>query len=111
MNDPGCRLVNLDGSHQGLVVAAFGAGHVPEPMASVLGELAATMPVVLASRTGAGPMLTKTYGAIGSERDLLHRGLINGGRLHPYKARVLLQLLVAAGVTTDDIDRRFQVWR
>jgi L-asparaginase len=106
MDDDGAQLAGLADSHDGLVVAAFGVGHVPGSMAPVLGDLAAAMPVVLTSRTGAGPVLTDTYGAPGSERDLLHRGLINGGFLHPYKARVLLRLLLASGAGPDDIRRR-----
>jgi L-asparaginase len=107
LDDDGVLLNGITDTHNGIVVAGFGVGHVPGALALVLGELAATMPVVLTSRTGAGSVLTNTYGAIGSERDLRKRGLINGGFLHPYKARVLLRLLVAAGAGRDEIAATF----
>ena len=96
-DDDGHLLDRVDDGCDGLVVAGFGGGHVPDRLAERLGELAARMPVVLASRTGAGPVLTNTYGYAGSETDLIARGLVPAGRLDAVKARILLAVLLADG--------------
>jgi L-asparaginase len=93
--------------YRGLVVEAMGGGHVPGAMANLLSDIARRIPVVLASRTGAGEVLRNTYGFPGSETDLMGRGLINAGVLDGPKARLLLTLLLSADATQDAIGAAF----
>ena len=83
----------------GMVVVGLGGGHVPASIATALEEAARQIPVVLASRTGAGEILSRTYGFPGSEIDLQRRGLLRAGWLDAPKAKVLLTLLLRHGVT------------
>jgi L-asparaginase len=87
----------LERPSAGLVIAGFGVGHTPAWMVEPIAALAAKIPVVLASRIGAGEVFRGTYGYAGSESDLLSRGCIGAGYLDPLKARVLLALLLADG--------------
>jgi L-asparaginase len=77
---------------EGLVIEGIGAGHVPAGIADMVGELAAMMPVVLASRALTGPVFTETYGYAGGEIDLIGRGVLTAGILDALKARLLLGL-------------------
>lgn len=90
------RLV-LDAGCDGIVLAGFGAGHASAELAEAVGAAARRCPVVLASRTGGGPVLSRTYGFVGSERDMIARGAVPAGWLDGRKARLLLWALLAAG--------------
>lgn len=96
--------------YSGLVIEAMGGGHVPSVMVGALAGLAGRMPVVLASRTGSGEVLRRTYGFPGSEIDLLERGLICAGPLDGLKARLLLTLLLRSGASRKEIGDTFDTW-
>lgn len=83
---------------RGAVIEAMGAGHLPASWAPRVQALAAAMPVMLATRVQAGPVLERTYGFAGSEMDLIAKGLIPCGYLSASKACLLLRLLLAAGL-------------
>jgi L-asparaginase len=92
---------------RGAVIEGLGGGHVTAVMVPLLRRLVAEMPVVLASRTGAGQVLRETYRFPGSEIELLELGLIPAGALDGVKARVLLALCLAGATPRDAIERLF----
>lgn len=107
LGDDGAMLRAMTEHADGMVIAAFGAGHVPATWVPALEECARRMPVVLASRTSSGSTLTHTYGFPGSEKDLLERGLIGAGHLDPLKARLLLTVLLRTGINDTGVRRAF----
>lgn len=96
--------------YRGIVVGAMGGGHVPERIAPLVVQLAEVVPVVIAPRAGGGPMLRHTYGGPSSEIALRNAGLIWGGRLHPLKARVLLETCLRAGLDRAAIGEVFDAF-
>lgn len=94
-DDGGLVRAAMAGSYEGIVLEALGGGHLPTAMLEPLSVAVVAMPVVLASRTGVGEILSDTYTFAGSERDLLSMGLLNAVWLNSRKARILLALLLA----------------
>jgi L-asparaginase len=92
---------------KGAVVAGFGVGHVAGGFADAIAIAVASMPIVFASRTGAGSTHRDSYRFRGSESDLLDRGAIPAGWLDARKARVLLTCLLAGGADIDAIRNEF----
>jgi L-asparaginase len=102
MGDDGRLLGSLPGlGYAGVVLEGMGAGHVPADVAPLVGELAARIPVVLASRAMTGHVFTHTYGYPGSEIDLIQRGVVPAGYLSGLKARLLLGLVMRSGKGAD----------
>lgn len=73
LGDDGSLLDLWIGSRDGLAVAAFGVGHVPERLVEGLAKLASRIPVVLASRIGNGSVLSDTCGFPPAARSQLLR--------------------------------------
>lgn len=108
-DDGGVLDAVVAGGADGVVVAGFGAGHVSATMAEAVGRTAARIPVVFASRTGAGPTGRAIYGYPGSEVDLAARGAVGAGWLSPLKARLLLWALSSRGpVGRDEVAAAFE---
>lgn len=103
------RLIRAAGAlgYDGVVVEGFGGGHVPPATVEPLENLAARMPVVIASRTGGGETLARTYDAPGSEMDVQGRGLVPAGTLDGPKARLLLALLLRSGASEEEVRAAF----
>ncbi|MEV0072428.1 MULTISPECIES: asparaginase [unclassified Amycolatopsis] len=97
----------LDGGAGGVVVAASGVGHVSRGTADVIAG--AKVPIVVASRTGAGTTFRGTYGFHGSESSLIRLGATMAGWLDPRKARVLLQVLLATGASRERVEQEFRL--
>jgi len=97
--------------YHGIVIAAYGAGHVSDNEAQRIEALAPRLPIVVSSRTGSGSTAARTYGFSGSEIDLARRGAWFSGWLGPRKARLLLWLLLATGAPRNACATAFEFWK
>ncbi|KEF34516.1 asparaginase [Deinococcus sp. RL] len=87
----------------GLVIAALGTGNLPaELLPLVAASAEAGQPVVLATRTHAGPILP-VYGYPGGGATLVAAGAIPASFLNAHKARLLLLLLLSLGQSLEEI--------
>ncbi|MEC3973763.1 asparaginase [Amycolatopsis sp. H20-H5] len=93
---------------RGVVLAAAGVGHVSTGTATVIERVVGDLPVVVASRTGAGTTFRGTYGFRGSESSLIAMGATMSGWLDPRKSRVLLHTLLATGAARARVDAEFR---
>lgn len=106
-DDPALITAALSTGCAGMVLETFGAGHVAEAALPAVRAAAEKVPVVFASRTGAGEPYAAVGAFPGSERDLLAAGLVPARELDGTKARILLALLLAAGADAATIRDRF----
>ncbi|AIZ46645.1 asparaginase [Deinococcus radiopugnans] len=89
----------------GIVIAALGTGNLP---AELLPLIAATQqPVIIATRTHAGPVLP-VYGYAGGGATLVRAGAIPASFLNAHKARILLLTLLGSGLGEQEIREVFE---
>ena len=91
----------------GIVIEAMGRGNLPPAMKpGIEAAAAASVPVVLASRYGAGSVQER-YGYAGGGHDLAQIGVIFAGRLNGLKARMKLMVALACSRERDALEAIF----
>jgi len=103
LGDDGSLLEAAAAASDGLVVVAFGAGHVSPGMLSALREAGQRIPVLVTCRPDRSQMLFSVYGFEGAERDLRAGGAVCVPFLSPVAARVALLCCLGAGLSRDAI--------
>jgi len=94
----------VSGDVNGLVVEAFGVGHVsPEVARAISRVIEAGVDVVVTTRCHTGSALEHTYGFEGSESDLLRRGVIIARGITGPKARIKLLLALSTSVGKEEL--------
>ncbi|WP_034385970.1 asparaginase [Deinococcus sp. YIM 77859] len=91
----------------GLVIAALGTGNLPAELLPLIARSAERgKPVVIATRTHAGPVIP-VYGYTGGGATLVEAGAIPASFLNAHKARLLLLVLLSLGRDVAEIQRVF----
>lgn len=93
---------------RGLVVAGFGSGNTTSATTQACLQLLSDgIPVLITSRTGAGPV-TGLYA--GGSADLAAAGAVFAGDLSPWQARLLLAAALSGERRPDHVARRCLTW-
>jgi L-asparaginase len=88
----------------GVVIAALGTGNLPPALTAIIAGT--RKPVVICTRTHAGPILP-VYGYEGGGKLLLEAGAIPASHLNAFKARILLIVLLALQCSKAQIAQHF----
>ncbi|MGZ4245774.1 MAG: asparaginase domain-containing protein [Solirubrobacteraceae bacterium] len=94
----------------GLVVEAFGAGHLTPGMLHAMRDAVSRLPVVVTVAPERGSMMHATYGFEGSERDVRSSGAVCAPFLSARAARVALLCCLGAGLDRDAIASALAPW-
>jgi L-asparaginase len=98
LGDEGDLLRHAASTADGVVLVAFGAGHLPPAVMDELRRATERVPVVLTCRPERASMLLGTYGFIGAEKDLRASGAMSAPFLSPPAARMVLLGCLGAGL-------------
>jgi L-asparaginase len=110
LGDDGALVRAAAAQSDGLVVSAFGAGHLPPGMLAELRAAAAQIPVLLTCRPERAQMLFATYGFEGAEPDLRGTGAIPVPFLSAPAARMALLCCLGSGLSRDQTAAALSLW-
>jgi L-asparaginase len=110
LGDDGAMLRHAASIADGIVVVAFGAGHLSPPALAELRAAVDRVPVVVTCRPDRGSMLFDTYGFEGAEADLRRSGAICAPFLSAVAARIVLVACLAAGTDRAGIAAVLSPW-
>jgi L-asparaginase len=110
LGDDGSMLRWAAAEADGIVLVAFGAGHLSPILLAELHKAVARLPVVLTCRPDRSSMLVETYGFEGAERDLRASGAACAPFLSPQAARIVLLCCLGAGLDRDAIAALTAAW-
>ncbi len=110
LGDDGALLRAAAPISDGLVVVAFGAGHLTPGMLAALRDAVTRIPAVVTVAPERGSMMHATYGFEGSERDLRASGAVCAPFLSPVAARITLLCCLGAGLDGAGIAAVFAPW-
>jgi L-asparaginase len=110
LGDEGEALGVLAGGCDGLVVVAFGAGHLSPGGLEHLRAAADRIPVLVTCRPERSSMLFDTYGFEGAESDVRASGAVCVPFLSAQAARIALLCCLGAGLDRDGIAAALAPW-
>ena len=94
-----------EGNPAGLVIDALGCGNVPPLCKEEIMKLGEKgLPMILTTRVPSGSVMEE-YGYEGSIRSMKQSGIISGGRLSAWKARLLLVLALGVSGNPEEIKK------
>ncbi len=98
LGDDGTLMRTAASGADGVVLVAFGAGHLTPGLLAALREVLDRIPVVITGRPDRASMLVETYGFEGAERDVRASGALCAPFLSPQAARIALLSCLGAGL-------------
>jgi L-asparaginase len=110
LGDDGALLRHASASADGVVLVAFGAGHLSQPLFAALLSATARLPVLITCRPDRSSMLVETYGFEGSEADLRASDAVCVPFLAPPVARIALLCCLGAGLDREEMRSALAMW-
>jgi L-asparaginase len=110
LGEDGSLLRTAGQTADGLVIEAFGAGHLTPGMLHALRDVVARVPVVITVAPERGSMMHATYGFEGSERDVRASGAVCAPFLSARAARIALLCCLGAGLDRGGVAAALAPW-